>query len=188
MRRRRNWLLILGVALVLAGLILVLVSTLPRQLWHKQAQQLAQQIEAALPEKVPGIPETFVKKDMPALGLQGADFIGLVEIPAYGIKLPLCGSWQPGKINRFPCRFTGTVYDSSLIIGGSHQQLSCLKKVGHGDVVTVTDLQGAVYTYRVSGIRRTDNARIETLERDEANLVLFIRDLYTMEYIIVACK
>ena len=188
MKQKNKWLLLSGLGLMIAGLCLVLLFTGSQTRWQKQASSIVRQIEAALPERTPGVPEAYVKNHMPALQLQGQDFIGLVEIPAYGVKLPLCGSWKPGNVNRFPCRFSGSVYDSSLILGGSASQLACLKTVSHGDVVTVTDLQGRVYSYQVTNIRRADNAKAETLGRDDANLVLFIRDLYTMEYIIVACN
>lgn len=187
MKRRHNWLLALGLGLMLAGLVLVLGSALVRHLWQTQASRLAGQIEALLPDRSVGVPEDYSSMDMPALSLDGQDFIGLVELPAYGIQLPLCGHWQPGKVGKYPCRLDGTLYNDSLIIGASASQLSCVKTVGHGDLVTVTDLQGAVYTYRVRNIRRADNADLSTLKREDARLVLFVRDLYTMEYIIVSC-
>lgn len=187
MKRRHNWLLVIGLGLMVAGLLLVLGSALARHLWKTQASRLAEQIEALLPERSVGVPEEYSSMDMPALSLDGQGFIGLVELPAYGIQLPLCGHWKPGNVSKYPCRFEGTLYNDSLIIGASAAQLSCVKTVGHGDVVKVTDMQGAVYTYRVVNIRRADNAQVSALRRDDARLVIFVRDLYTMEYIIVSC-
>lgn len=187
MKRRRNWLLYVGLGLMVAGLFLVLSTALVRKIWKTEAVRIAEEIEAILPERSAGVREDFSVLDMPALSLEGRDFIGLVELPAYGVKLPLYGHWEYGKVVQFPCRFDGTLYNDSLIIGASADQLSCVKTIEHGDVVTVTDMQGAVYTYRVSNIRRSDNALASTLRREDARLVLFVRDTYTMEYIIVSC-
>lgn len=187
MKRRHNWLLYVGLGLMLAGLVLVLGSALVRHLWQTQASRLAGQIEALLPDRSVGVPEDYSSMDMPALSLDGQDFIGLVEVPAYGIQLPLCSHWRPGSVGKYPCRFDGTLYNDSLIIGAGGAQFSCAKTMGHGDVVKVTDLQGAVYTYRVTNICRSDHADAATLRRDDARLVLFVRDRFTLEYIVISC-
>ena len=80
------------------------------------------------------------------------------------------------------------MYNNSLLIGGSDGQLSCLKKIGHGETVTVTDMQGAEYKYTVTNIRRSSDAHKESLQKYNDSLVLFIRDTYTLEYIIVSCN
>ena len=188
MKRRHKWLLFGGLGLIILGIALVVTFAGMNRLWQNRSAALTQTILEALPERSVGVTEELSHMDMPALQLQGEDFIGLLEIPAYGTVLPLCATWQAGKANRYPCRFDGTVYNGSLIISGSASQLACLKTIGHGDTVTITDLQGAVYTYHVTNIRRTDNARSETLRKEDAQLVLFIRDPFNLEYIIVSCN
>ncbi len=188
MKRKHNWLLLAGLASMVVGLCLILLVSVSQGLGRKQADALVRQIEAVLPKRSVGVPESLSDIDMPALSLQGQSFIGLVEIPAYGVKLPLCGHWQKSKIDKYPCRLDGSVYDNSLIIGGSAGQLACLKTIGHGDLVTVTDMQGAVYTYRVTKIRRTENAQSDALHSERAHLVLFMRDQYSLEYIVVECN
>lgn len=188
MRRRHNWLLFCGLALIGAGLCLILATTVLQIVWQKQADALVKKIESVLPERSVGVAEPVTDPRMPALSIQGEDFIGLVEIPAYGVKLPLHAQWKRLKMEQYPCRLDGSVYTDDLILGGSAAQLACLRQIGHGDVVTVTDMQGAVYTYRVTKIRRGDNARLDTIRDETARLVIFMRDRYTMEYILVSCS
>ena len=187
MRRMRKWLLWIGFALILAGLGLLVGFQVAGHVWQNRAAALVARIEAVLPQRTAGAEESYRVMDMPALSLRGQDLIGLVEIPAYGVKLPIGGRWQAGKMGRYPSRLDGTVYDGSLIIGGSGSQLACLKQIGHGETVRVTDLRGAVFTYTVSRIRRARNASADTLRSENARLVLFMRDLHTLEYVIVEC-
>ena len=187
MRRMHKWLLCIGLSLVVAGLGLLVGSQVAGHLWQNRAQRLVSQIEAVMPQRTAGSEENYRVMDMPALCLEGQDLIGLVEIPAYGVKLPIGNRWQAGKVGRYPSRLEGTVYDGSLIVGGSGRQLACLAQVGHGDAVIVTDLHGAEFRYTVSRIRRTNDADIHSLRSDQVRLVLFMRDVYSMEYVIVEC-
>lgn len=186
MKRRNKWILWAGVALIAVSLCAAAVFGLLQRRGERQAADIARQIEAALPPRTVGAEEAYSAMQMPALSIEGEDFVGLVEIPAYGVTLPLCDEWQPTQLNRYPCRFWGTAYDGSLIIGGGAKQFACLKQIQNGDEVRVTDMQGAVFTYTVTRIRRTDHADRDTLQ-SEAALTLFARDGYNMEYIIVEC-
>lgn len=187
MRKRSKWFVWSGVALVAVGVCAAAAMGLLRHRGARQAADVAARIEAALPPRTVGAQEAYSVMQMPALNVEGEDFVALVEIPAYGVKLPLCNEWKTAKLYRYPCRFDGTVYDGSLIVGGGTEQLACLRQAQHGDEVRVTDMQGGVFTYAVTRIRRARHADTATLHSD-APLTLFVRDGYNMEYIIVECE
>lgn len=187
MKSVHKWLLGIGLALIISGLALLVASRVAGYVWQNRAERIVMQIESVMPQRTVGAEESYRVMDMPARNLQGRDFVGLIEIPAYDVKLPLGGRWQAGKAGRYPSRLDGTVYDGSLILGGSGSQLACLKQISHGETVRVTDMQGAVFTYTVSRIRRANDADLDTLRSENARLVLFMRDPYSMEYVIVEC-
>lgn len=176
----------IGVTLVAVSLCAAAVFAVSQHRGMRRAEDIAQRIEDVLPPRTIGAKEAYSAMQMPALNVDGEDFIGLVEIPAYGVKLPVCDMWKTTKLNRYPCRFWGTVYDGSLIVGGGAKQLACLGQIQNGDSVRVTDMQGAVFTYTVTRIRRADHADRDTLQ-SEAALTLFARDGYNVGYIIVEC-
>ena len=187
MSKRSKWLVGIGVALVAVSICSAAVFGWLRHRGVRQAAEVVARIEAALPPLSVGAQEEYRVMQMPVLSVEDADFVGLLEIPAYGVKLPVCDQWQSAALSRYPCRFWGTAYDGSLIVGGNATQLACLGQVQIGDRVQVTDMQGAVFSYTVTRIRRADHADNETLQ-SEAALTLFAQDGYNVEYIIVECE
>ena len=187
MKRRSKWLLWLGVTLVALGLCTAVVMGILQHRGERQASRLVEQIEAILPPRTAGVADAYSVMQMPVWSVQGTDMVALLDIPAHSVTLPVGDAWQQMRLMAHPCRFSGTAYDHSLIIGGGSKQLSCLKEMQHGDEVIVTDMQGAEFRYTVSRIRRAAHADGETLA-GEAKLTLFARDYNNMEYIIVECE
>lgn len=127
--------------------------------------------------------------EMPVLEIQGEDFIALLEIPSYGKKWPVCGIWDKGKVTLYPCRFCGTSYNGTLIIGGYDQpgQFDFFDTISNGATVTVTDMTGCKFSYVVECVERSTSADSEVLIDDNADLTLFVRDVQLLEYIILRC-
>ena len=189
MRRNGNVIFLIGCLLVLGSFTLLVFSRLQVSRSAAKAVELAAQLEDILPPRTPGIPEAYTNMEMPAISVNGYDFIGIVEIPAFQTALPIGSVWDSGTVSSFPCRFWGTVYDSSLILGGADQtgQFDFLKQIQHGDSVLVTDMTGAEFSYRVERIIRTTSADAEILLEQDSDLILFARQARSPEYIIVRC-
>ena len=126
---------------------------------------------------------------MAAMEVDGMDFVGIVDIPAYGRELPVYGHWEAGKVSSFPCRYTGSIYDGSLIIGGSDNagQFDFMKLITVSDPVHITDMTGARYSYTVTDIRITRDVSTGSLRGQNADLVLFARNTATLDYTLVLC-
>lgn len=190
MKKKRNVFQLLGFLLILAALCLLL----GRELWgmhnSKQAARVAAQIEAGLPRKTVGTPEEYSNPDMPVLQLDGRDFSGLVSVPSFGVCLPLGSEWNAPAFYAYPCRFWGSVYDHSLIIGGSSQkgQFDFLGRLDLGEKILVTDMMGAEFAYRVTGIDRRKHADMQTFGETESDLILFARDTSTLDHLLVRCE
>ena len=189
MRKIGKVLFAAGALLVLASFGLLAFSQLRANAAKKETAAVVAELTSIFPERYPGVTDTFRNMDMPAMEINGQDYIGVVEIPAFGLSLPVGSQWNAGKVTSFPCRFWGTVYDGSLIIGGADQpgQFDCLSKLDLGTTVIVADMTGAEFTYGVSEIRRSKSADREVLMDDEADLTLFVRDAYELNYILVRC-
>ena len=189
MRKISKILFAVGIILVLVSLITLLALQMNAKKAQTNAAELVKQIEEIIPERTNGMMDTYTVMDMPVLQIDGKDFIAIVDIPAFGVKLPVAGSWDSGKVSSFPCRFSGTVYDGSLIVGGADQkgQFDFFDRIYNETVIIVTDMTGAEYTYTVSEIIRSDSAETDVLINTDADLTLFVRDAYSLEYIIVRC-
>ena len=124
---------------------------------------------------------------MPALALDGTDFIGILEMPLYDSALPVSNSW--GQSERYPCRFSGSIYDGTMQIGATSQagQYEFFCEISVGDSLYFTDMEGNRYAYEVKDLRYEKHADEAALMGEEAALTLFIKNVYAFEYIIVFC-
>lgn len=189
MRRSGNIFLFAGLLLVLGSFGLLAATTLQTNAAASAAAELSAQLEDAMPPRSAGLMDSYTNMEMPALSLDGQDFIGTVAVPAFQVVLPIASAWDTGKVSSFPCRFWGTVYDGSLILGGADQtgQFDFLDQIQNDDSVLVTDMTGAQFSYRVSEIHRADSAQADVLLDDSSDLTLFSRNARSLEYIIVRC-
>ena len=189
MKRRGNLFLIAGCLLVAGSLVLLVYSRIHSEQARKRNVETVAQIAAIIPPRSDGAMDSYSNMEMPVLQIGGEDYIGLLDIPAFGLTLPIGSSWDTGKVTTYPCRFWGTVYDGSLIVGGADQpgQLDCLDQIWNGSIVTVTDMTGSVFRYVVSSVERSKTAHSDVLVDESAALTLFVRDAYNLEYIIVRC-
>jgi len=189
MRRIGKVSFILGCLLIAGGLTLLLVwQTKTKQAVRSNAE-IVQTMERILPERRQETQDPGWTIDMPALEIGGEDFIALLEIPAYGLKLPVCGVWDKDTVVSHPCRFCGTAYNGSLVLGGSDQpgQFDFFDVIQNGADITVTDMTGGVFSYVVERVDRSDSAQAEILADAAWDLTLFVRDAQLLEYIILRC-
>ncbi len=186
---RSKVLKIAGLVLLLAGVGLFVFTRLSAAYGQRQVTQMMTDLERLLPERWSGVAAENTDA-MPVLSLDGQDVVGVLEIPVYGVALPVGDQWSTAGITTHPCRFTGSLYDRDLVIGGVDRQgqLACLDVIEDGTAVTVTDMTGAVFSYTVARVERSKSAKAEVLVAEDYDLTLFVRDTYSLEYILVRCE
>lgn len=180
----------LGLALILAGLGILVGSRIAAWRGVRLSANIVQEIEAVLPERTGGMLDQYASMELPVMELDGKDYVGLLEFPVFQRKLPVAAVWDADAVSSYPHRFSGTAYDGSLVIGGSDDngQLELLSRLELGDALHFTDMQGREFTYGVSRIIRADSADRSVLTTQPGELCLFTRDSFSMEYIIVSCQ
>jgi sortase A len=185
MRKLQKLLPLVGIGLILASLGLLLLSSLG----SRQAQIIVEQIRQCLPQRITGYEGIYTDTDMPVLALEGTDYVGILDLPGYGVQLPVGSVWETGKLTTHPCRFWGSAYDGTLVIGGSGDkgQMDFCGKVNQGDRLRFTDMTGAEFDYQVTWVDRSKSAEASWLMKEEHDLTLFARDPYSLQYIAVRC-
>lgn len=177
-----------------AGVFLILLSVAALVLWqtstHRNAEKAAEYVDtlhALIPGPQSAVIEPRLDNAMASLNIDGQDFTAIIEIPVCGAVLPVGSSWD--TTNKYPCRYDGSIYDSSLIIGTSNLkgQFDFVKELSVGDFVYVTDMTGNRYSYNVSDIRYTDHAGNDLLYTGN-DLTIFVKNHYAFEYIMIHCN
>lgn len=189
MKRKMPLLFILGICLILLSLSIMMFLGIRIHIGNQNSQRIVSQMMDLLPERTQGMPEMYPDDRMPVLSFDSVDYVAMLEIPAFGIALPVADQWDSKNLHSAPCRFWGSVCDNPLIIGGadSTQQFSFCDKIDNGAEITVTDMTGSQFTYTVANVDRAKHAEAQWLRSADWDLTLFCHDIYSMEYIAVRC-
>lgn len=96
--------------------------------------------------------------------IDGHEYIGIIEIPTKGLKLPVQSDWSDEQLEISPCRFTGSIYTNNLVIAGHNYKahFSLIKWLEVGDQVKFIDVLDNEYNYIVKG---TEIVKIDEVEK-----------------------
>ncbi len=183
----RKILIIIGVCLLAAATILLFVWQWNIHASEQKAKEYVGVIRELIPEPQGAVLEERRDNTMSTLSIDGTDFVGILELPQHDSALPVCAKW--GRPSKYPCKFSGSVYDRTLQIGGTSQkgQYDFYRDISAGDSVFFTDMEGNRFSYSVTNIRYEKDADQSTLLREDASLTLFIKNVSAFEYIIIYC-
>jgi sortase A len=154
----------------------------------ERAQYYVDTLQTLIPEPLNAVPEERRDNTMAVLSVDGVDFVGILELPRYGSALPVCAEW--GETAKYPCRFSGSIYDGTMQIGATTQkgQYDFYRELSVGDEVYYTDAEGNRYAFKITSLCYEKHVDQATLQQNEAPLKLFIKNIYSFEYLIVFCS
>lgn len=140
------------------------------------AETQPRETEAPQETQVPTTAPLFgVHKEMPTVTLNGYRYIGVLEIPALELSLPVMEDWDYDRLNISPCRFTGNLYDGDLVLCAHNypQHFGNLKELDVGAAVRFTDAEGNVFRYEVKTIDSVGGDDLDGMLGGEWDLTLF---------------
>lgn len=114
-----------------------------------------------------------------AININGDLYIGLLSIPQLGLNLPIHMTLTLNKLDTAPCVYLGNLSENDLIIAGHNYKAHFwyLSRLAVGAVVTITDPNGIVYTYKLSEKSTISQYAVEYVEnRDSWDLTIFTCD------------
>lgn len=181
--------IVLGICLIFISLCFLVIFHITMKSGVIRSQKTTEQIAALLPERTQGIADDYRDTPMPVLGIDGVDYVAMLEIPAFDVKIPVADQWNGKVLSSTVERFWGSVYDGSFVIGGPDYpgMFDFCDEIDIGTRVTVMDMTGTQFSYTVFRVDRADRAETQWLTDEECDLTLFRRDMYSMGYIAVRC-
>ncbi|HJA24845.1 MAG TPA: sortase [Candidatus Fournierella merdigallinarum] len=188
-KRLSRCLMALGLALLAAAGGLVAYNVL----WREQrAEAATRQVCQALKEQVmPSEPlaEYPDVSEMQSARLGDTSYIGILDIPALELSLPVERDFSYPALKENVCRYQGSYLEDDMIIAGHNY--SCHFKDIHtlaaGDLVIFTDVIGGVFTYQVESIEVLDGVAGEQLPWDQPGLTLFTCTYSGQQRFVVRC-
>lgn len=182
-----------GVAIVTVGAVLILSALL--LFFHnrqedvqagQEAESLLENVEAVIEAKKIKIPAagkrpdvtpsaTLLDTQMPVVMLDGYEYVGYVEIPMLGLKLPVMSEWDYTRLKVAPCRQFGSSRTDDLVIAAHNYKshFGRLKDLSAGDTVTFTDMEGIVNNYCVEKIETLNPNEVDAVQNSGYDLILY---------------
>ena len=128
--------------------------------------------------------------EMPTVEVDGNFYIGILEIHALELSLPVISEWNDTRLKQAPCRYKGSVYLDNLIIAGHNykKHFGGLKNLQIGDTITFTDMDEHCFSYTVTALEELDGTAIEAMESGDWDLTLFTCKIGGKKRVTVRCK
>ncbi|MBR6791306.1 MAG: sortase [Oscillospiraceae bacterium] len=156
---------------------------------------LEQKAEAAADETLPPdeteIPDYILdpERELPVLTADGRDYIGLLEIPAVGLELPVIAEWSYDDLRIAPCRYAGSPYTGGFVIAGHNYtaHLGRVPELRPGDRIRFTDVDGNAFDYEVAVRETLPPEASEEMRSPDWDLTLFTCTLAGTARVTVRC-
>lgn len=116
--------------------------------------------------------------------------IGILEIPALDLQLPVISEWSYPALRLAPCRYTGSAYKGDLVIAAHNYQshFGRLKTLSTGSEVIFIDAVGNRFVYQVAVIEALTPWSVENMTSGEWPLSLFTCTLDSQNRVTVRCE
>ncbi|MBS5724457.1 MAG: sortase [Clostridiales bacterium] len=113
--------------------------------------------------------------EMPITEVEGNDYIGILEIPALQLSLPVLGTCSTTNLKIAPCCYDGSVYAGPMVIAGHNYRahFGALKNLTMGAQVKFTDVKGNSFLYKAVETEVLDMTAVEDMTCGEWDLTLF---------------
>ena len=122
-------------------------------------------------------PDYFVapEMEMPKSSVGEYDYIGVLDIPALDMNLPVVGELSYSALKVAPCRYTGSAYQDDLIIAAHNYSghFGKIKRLQAGDDVFFTDMDGNLFSYQVVSMEVIKDTAVEDMRSGGYDLTLF---------------
>jgi sortase A len=116
--------------------------------------------------------------------------IGILEIPALNLELPVISSWSYSSLRLAPCRYSGSAYKGDLVIAAHNYQshFGGLRTLPEGSEVFFTDAVGNRFSYYVAVTEALTPWSVDDMTSGEWPLTLFTCTLDSQNRVTVRCE
>lgn len=185
--------------LIVAGLLLICaaIGLAAFNLWSesnagKASDDVLSQMKGLLPAKSDAVPDYVLDPNMamPTFSIDGADYIGIVQIPSLGLQLPVASDWSYPQLRTSPCRYSGSAYLDDLVICGHNysSHFGSIKYLDAGAEVIFTDADGNVFIYEVCLVETMQPTAVTEMTSGEWDLSLFTCTIGGQSRVTVRCN
>lgn len=113
--------------------------------------------------------------ELPCVQVEGNSCVGILEIPALELVLPVLDPCTETSLKAGPCRYGGTPYQKGFVVAGHNYRthFGRLQNLKSGDMIYFTDLNQNRFPYLVETFQVLPGNAVEEMLTDEWDLTLF---------------
>ncbi len=190
-RKKGTLMIVIGILLLSAAFFLTIYNIYDSQRAEAAAKEILPDLrsymkesgkEAAAWKEEEGQEEesgnlvfTNPDREMPAFKVKGYRYIGILEIPALKLELPVMEEWDYKRLRIAPCLYEGSVYQDNMVIAGHNysKHFSPIKNLPVGTAVLFTDGDNQTYEYEIIWTDVLDETAVEEMVSGDWDLTLF---------------
>ena len=161
----------------------------------QENKKASESLDASDKEDKQNIPDYLLNPDMdmPEYTLKSLGdvaCIGILEIPALNLELPVISSWSYSSLRLAPCRYSGSAYKGDLVIAAHNYQshFGGLRTLPEGSEVFFTDAVGNRFSYYVAVTEALTPWSVDDMTSGEWPLTLFTCTLDSQNRVTVRCE
>lgn len=192
MSKKAKVLIVAGLLLICAALGLAAFNLWSESNAGKASDEVLAQMEGMLPARSDAVPDYVLDPNMamPTFSIDGADYIGIVQIPSLGLQLPVAADWSYPQLRTSPCRYSGSAYLDDLVICGHNysSHFGRLKYLDAGEEVIFTDADGNVFIYEVCLVETMQPTAVTEMTSGQWDLTLFTCTIGGQSRVTVRCN
>lgn len=174
MNKLGKYLIILGVILTDISLSLFTFNNLEDYHASKNSFEVLEMIDDNKNEEIVTNVSNLTKQEENVINVRGNDYIGIIEIPALNLELPIMSEFTYDKLKIAPCRYFGSIQTNDLVICG-HSYLAHfgnLYRLQPKDIIIINDFHKQ-YIYEVEAIEILEATDINNMLDSQFDLTLY---------------
>lgn len=181
-KRKKGMLWIsMGLLLIAASLLLICYNLYDGNRAAKATKMVAEQLLGQIPsqeDRIEGeIPDYQLdpNRELPTVEIDGRNYVGVIEIPAYQLSLPVQEAWSYQGLRISPCRYEGSPYTDDLVIA-AHNYTAHFGRLHHlqeGEEIVFTDMEGNSFRYVLEMKENLRPTQVEEMNSGTWDLTLF---------------
>ena len=197
MHKRLPFFTVLGIALLLSAALLTACNLCQSAQGAAASSEagaaLREAISASLPPKTDELllPDYVLNPDMPmpTQEVNGLTCIGMLDLPALGLSLPVLSEWSYDALKLAPCRYSGSAYRDDMVIAAHNYRahFGRLSRAAVGDKVRFSDADGNLFRYEIAGLETLSPTAVSEMTASGWELTLFTCTLGGQARLAVRC-
>lgn len=179
--------MIFGALLIVAALSLMLYNYSADRRASQAANSLIPKLKFSLTESQENDNNS---DEMKIVIIDGYGYVGYLSVPDLDLELPVMAECDYDRLKISPCRYYGSVKTDDMVIAAHNytRHFGRLSRLKAGSSIVFTDMDGNMYSYKVSNIETLSPTATAEMILSEWDLTLYTCTYGGASRITVRCE